>query len=373
MLMRVLIAIDSFKGSFSSQAAGQTVAAALASYQIESDQVVIADGGESTMAAILANTGGQVVTTTVKNSRYEEIEAQYGWQAVTKTAIIDSAEASGIQFAKQGANFVDARTTSSIGTGQLIAAALKRGAKRIIVGLGGTGTTDAGIGLLGELGGQFFDKAGQVLPPVIASLSNVARVLLPQLPTDIELIACTDVISPLTGQTGAVQMFGPQKGVTVAQLPQFEADFTNFATAADPQNHGQVAGDGAAGGLGFALRLLGARGVSGFDYIATTTNLDTRIQTADLIITGEGKLDQQSLQGKVPIKIAQLAQKAGKPCLAFVGRQEGELAQYQPYGLTSVFPIVDRVLTLDEALATGLNNLRETTLRVGALLAALSK
>lgn len=366
--MKAVIAIDSFKGSFSSQEAAQTVAAALATYQIDSDQVVIADGGEGTMAAILANSGGEVVTTTVQNSRGEEISAQYGWQSQTQTAIIDSAEASGIQFAKHNGEFVDARTTSSIGTGQLVAAALKNGAQCLVVGLGGTGTTDAGVGLLGALGAKFYDQHDEILPPIVTSLGKISRVELPQLPPSVELISCTDVVSPLIGLTGAVQMFGPQKGVTEEQLPQFEADFTHFAQIVDPDNQGQIAGDGAAGGLGFALRMLDAQVVSGFDYVATSANLVARIQEADLVITGEGKLDKQSLQGKVPIKIAELAQKAGKPCLAFVGRQDGELSLYQRYGLTSVFPIVDRVMTLEEALATGLKNLDQTALRVGILL-----
>lgn len=370
--MRALVAIDSFKGSFSSQEAANIVTQAFSKYRIVTDAAAIADGGEGTSAAYLANHSTAMWRQlTVTNMVGKPTPVQYVIDASQHLAIIDVAEASGIQFATTQDGFVDPLTTSSIGTGEMIQDATQQGVQKIVVALGGSGTTDAGIGLLGALGVKFYDDQGNELPPTVPSLAKVekyndAAVSL----HDIQLVACADVDSPLTGPTGAVQMFGPQKGVD-DQQESLEKAFYHFADVLDPTEHGQGAGDGAAGGMGFALRVLGAEHMSGFDFIANDINLPSRVAQTDFVVTGEGRLDTQSTHGKVPVRMAELAQKAGKPCFAIVGTQELDLATARQYGLTSVFPIVDRPMTLAQAIANGKENLARTAARVGAMAASM--
>lgn len=202
---------------------------------------------------------------------------------------------------------------------EVLDAAIK-GATKVIVGLGGTGTTDAGIGLMSVLGAKFYDSYHQLLPAVIGSLALIDHVDLSNIATkNVQLIACTDVDSYLTGASGAVQMFGPQKGLTELDLKHFELWFQHFSQLVDPTYQGRLAGDGAAGGIGFALRLLGATTMPGFQLMSHVAQLDDKIAAADIVITGEGQLDQQSLHGKLPVQVAQRAQRFHKPCLCVAG------------------------------------------------------
>ncbi|MFC6170428.1 glycerate kinase family protein [Loigolactobacillus jiayinensis] len=366
-LTKALITIDSFKQSFTSLAAGDIVAQAFTQAGITSTPVAIADGGEGTVAAFLHNkAGGKLVTQTVHDPYGNVIQAAFGWYPAEKLAVVETAAASGIQFVQPQAAY---RLASSQGTGELIGAAIKLGAQKVIVGLGGSGTVDAGIGLLAALGVQFYTAAGQVLAQPLQQLTAIKRIDTSKAVTNgVTLLSASDVTSPLTGANGAVQLFGHQKGLAGAAAVKLEQEFQQLAQQLDPQQKGQVAGDGAAGGLGFGLRLLGSQVHSGFDLIAQVCQFEQLVQAADIVITGEGQIDSQSMQGKVPVKIAQIAQQQRKPCLAFVGNQVGDLAAFQPYGLTSIFPIVDHVCTLDQALAAGEVNLARTAQRVAAVL-----
>ncbi|MDD9147775.1 MULTISPECIES: glycerate kinase [unclassified Sporolactobacillus] len=367
--MRALIAIDSFKESFTSMEAAELVEKAFSQYGIKSRKIAIADGGEGTVAAFLHNKpGGELIKASVHNPFGIEITAEFAWYAKEKTAIIEVAAASGICFISKRPDLTPLET-SSYGTGELIAQAVGMGAKRIIVGLGGSGTIDGGMGLLGALDARFFDPNGNQLDPVVRNLSRVSKIDLTHLITkNITLISATDVDNPLTGKTGAVHMFGPQKGLSDANTAVMEQLLLIYSKHLDPLHSGMYPGDGAAGGIGFALRMIGGQVENGFAVLAIESELDKLIQDTDLVVTGEGRLDEQSLHGKVPIAVAQLAKKADKKCIAFVGQQQGESAAFQKAGLTSVFPITDSITNIDQAMREGKINLFRCASRVGARL-----
>ncbi|RRK10639.1 glycerate kinase [Lactiplantibacillus garii] len=367
--MHALIAIDSFKNSMTSLTANRTVATALAKHHVTASQVAIADGGEGTVAAFLANQpGGQAVTVATVDLAQRPIQATYGYFAEQHLAVIEVAAASGIQFLTAGLNPAN---TNTYGTGLLIKAAIEHGATKVILGLGGSGTVDGGAGILRALGVGFFDKNDQPLMMVGADLARVARVdtskVLPKL-SRVTFISAADVTNPLTGKLGATRVFGPQKGLDSAQLATYDAAMANYMQVVTGSVEKHPA-DGAAGGIGFALRyFLHAQVRSGFELIAQLSHLKAQIQQADLVISGEGQVDDQSFMGKVPIQISHLAQAAGKNCYLLVGNQKGAAATFAKQGVTAVLPIVDRVMTLEEALQRGPENLARTADRLARLI-----
>lgn len=367
--MKAVVAIDSFKGSFTSGEAATIVAQTWEPFGIECTAVTLADGGEGTSTAFMKNQpDGEWITTKVHDPCNQMILAKYAYFPMRRLAVIDSAEASGLQSVITKTGFVAPDTTSSVGTGELITAAIEHGAKEIVVGLGGTGTTDAGIGLMGVLGAKFYDAECKLLPAQVTSLSQIDHLDLTQVVTkEVRIIACTDVDSPLTGPDGAVKMFGPQKGVLQEQ-DQFEQWFQHFARIADPEQVGQVPGDGAAGGLGFALRLLAATRVSGFQLMSRVTKLAAKIADADLVVTGEGQLDEQSLHGKLPVQVAQLANQYHKPCLCVAGSIKIPMATIQQAGFITAVPLIHNITDLATAMRQGKQNLQIVMERIAPLL-----
>jgi len=369
--MQALIAIDSFKNSMTSIQANQLVATALAAHGIMSQQVAIADGGEGTVAAFLANQpGGERLTVATVDVAQRPIKATYGYFAAEQLAVIEVAAASGIQFLNGGLNPAN---TNSYGTGLLIKAALEHGAKKIIIGLGGSGTVDGGAGILRALGYRFFDAAHQELEMVGADLGRVAEIDATQANAKlkhVQFINASDVTNPLTGEQGAAAIFGPQKGLAVDKVAQYDRAMQHYLTVATGKVSAHL-GDGAAGGIGFALRyFLGAQVKSGFKLIAELSRLEARVQRVDIVISGEGQVDDQSFMGKVPIQISELAQQVGKNCYLLVGNQKGENQAFADHGVTAVLPIVDHVSTLAEAMQQGPANLERMADRLGRLLAA---
>ncbi|VDG18933.1 glycerate kinase [Lactobacillus plantarum] [Lactiplantibacillus mudanjiangensis] len=368
--MKAVVAIDSFKGSFSSAEAASIVTQVFNQNGIQSTGVILADGGEGTSEAFLINHGdGQWLTATVHDPCGNLVVAKYGYIAAKRLAVIDAAMASGLALVQSNGKFVDPMTTTSTGTGELIAAAVKHGATQVIVGLGGTGTTDAGLGLLGALGAKFYNNQQQLLPVKPSSLDVIDHIDLSAIVTKkIKLVACSDVDGYLTGPSGAVQMFGPQKGLTDVNLVRFERWFQRFAQQVDPQAKGQVAGDGAAGGMGFALRLLGATMTPGFQLLSEVAKLKDKIADADIVVTGEGQLDQQSLHGKLPVQVAQLARQYHKPCFCVAGRIQLTMSEIQAAGFTSAFSLVQQITDLDHAIGAGKHNLSLLMERLAPLL-----
>ena len=367
--MEALIAIDSFKNSMTSIQANQIVADQLAQHQISSRQIAIADGGEGTVAAFLANqAGGEAVTAATVDIAGNPIQTTYGYFATEKMAVIEVAAASGIQFIAADKT---PSQTNTYGTGLLIKAAIEHGATKIIIGLGGSGTVDGGAGILRALGYQFLDADEQPLAMVGRDLGRVVRIDTTQvLPTlkHVQFVNASDVTNPLTGSDGAAAIFGPQKGLPVDQVADYDVAMQRYMQVATGQVSDHL-GDGAAGGIGFALRyFLGAEVKSGFKLIAELSHLEQQVANVDFVISGEGQVDDQSFMGKVPIQISELAQSQHKNCYLLVGNQKGANQAFADHGVTAVLPIVDHVSTLAEALQQGPENLTKMADRLARIL-----
>lgn len=345
MDMRIVVAMDSFKGSLTSVEANWAVCRALAGHDVI--KVPISDGGEGFLDAwLLTHPHAEVVTQDVLSLDGTMRQARYGWLELTREAVIEVAEASGLTLV----DTLDPWRYSSYGTGLQIRHALERGATRITVGLGGSATVDGGKGLLEALGVQFFDEVGRIIGPFPHQLEHVAQVdwtgLLPEA-RHVEWRMASDVTNPLLGPKGAATVFGPQKGLAPQDVVSYEQGLSSYARCFERDVTGQP-GAGAAGGIGFALYQLGAVYVSGIEDVVRWSNLEETLQTADWLITGEGHFDAQSLHGKAPYGLARLANAHGVPTLVFTG--QSELIAVPDVGIQAVFPIVSRVMTLEEAM-----------------------
>ncbi|MBM7649264.1 glycerate kinase [Bacillus ectoiniformans] len=357
--MRVIAAFDSFKGSMSSQRANEAAERALREAGINKIECIpIADGGEGLTDALLASVGGEKITVRAQDPLGRRIDAFYGWVEEEKLAIIEMAAASGLPHLR--ADELNPYEASTFGTGQLVQAALDRGARKIIIGLGGSATVDGGTGCLEALGIRFLDEQNKELRGTGGSLHKIKAidrtVLDPRL-AETEVVIASDVTNPLTGREGAVHIFGPQKGIKPDELHTFDEamqQYQRVAEAAMGMSTGNEPGTGAAGGLGFALRtFLNGTFISGAELIIQLANIEEKVQQADLILTGEGKFDTQSLFGKAPIGICQLAKKHCVPAIVFAGKVEFEEMSIPSHGVSLLVPMVDSVISLDEAMENG--------------------
>ncbi|WP_446665797.1 glycerate kinase [Flexivirga sp. B27] len=320
--MQVVIAPDKFKGSLSADGVADALAAGLAAALPSAvvDLVPMADGGDGTVDAALR--AGYVRSQhTVTGPTGSPVRAAIAVQG--QTAVVELAAASGLVLLEPGA--LAPMTASSRGTGELLAAALDLGCTRIVLGLGGSACTDGGAGLVAALGGRLLDATGATLPDGGGALADLARIDLSSLDARLsqtDFVVALDVDNPLLGDTGAAHTFGPQKGADHDQVEQLDAGLARFADAladvAGPQVHdtADVPGAGAAGGVGFAaLSVLQATPRPGLDLVADLVDLAGRVQGADLVVTGEGSLDRQSLSGKTPVGVARIARAAGVPAV----------------------------------------------------------
>ncbi|MBA4494566.1 glycerate kinase [Paenactinomyces guangxiensis] len=358
--MRVVIAPDSFKGSIMSNRAVQIIADAIRTVFPDAETIPfpIADGGEGTVEGLMTIFQGKRIPIIADDPLRRPIETFYGWVQQEQLAIIETAAASGLPLLTEKER--NPSLASSYGTGQLICDALERGAKKIVLGLGGSATVDAGTGILQALGVQFIDQEGKELQTGEDILGKVADIRLsglhPRL-REVEFILASDVQNPLLGPEGAVYVFGPQKGVGKDELQSFEANMAHYARVlcnTVKRDERDTPGSGAAGGIGFSLlSVLDAHIESGFELISRWGNLEEKISTADLVITGEGKFDFQSLYGKVPVGVAELAKKYQVPVVVFTGKAEGGLIDLPEQGIHLICPIVDQNMSLSEAMAQG--------------------
>ena len=350
--MKVTIAIDSFKGSLSSMEAGLAAAEGVKRAVPDATCTVrpLADGGEGTVDALVAGLGGELRHVTVTGPAGKPVTAKYG--LVGTMAVMEMAEASGITLVSGAER--NALVTTTCGVGEMILDAVKAGAKTFVIGIGGSATNDAGAGMLQALGWRLLDADGQDVPRGGAALSQVAKILPPV--SDLQppasnltfRIAC-DVKNPLCGPQGASAIYGPQKGATPDGVKTLDAALAHFASVAgDPAT---TPGDGAAGGLGFAFRrFLQADLVPGVDLILGETKLADHVKDADVVITGEGRLDGQTVMGKAPIGVARLAKDFGKTVLAFSGCVGDGVEAVNAAGIDAFFPSLRKITTLDEAL-----------------------
>ncbi len=351
MAVRILIAPDKFKGSLTAPGAAEAIARGITAVCPDAKLVSmpIADGGEGTAEAICAALAGRWIAVPASDPLGRPIAARYVWLQ-NKTAVIDMSEASGL--GRLSIAERDPLHVSTHGTGQLIADAIRRGARKVLVGLGGSATNDGGIGMAEALGFEFLDRHGKRLKAVPADLADLARIKTPSTPLRASIIGLCDVQNPLTGERGASRTYGPQKGADPKMVEVLDHHLARLAdiVARDLRcDFRATPGAGAAGGLGFGLLSFGGATLRpGFETLAEILQLEKAISASDFIITGEGRIDAQTLEGKGPVGVAALARKHGKPVIAFAGAVADDPRIAAAFD--QVFPITPPGLPLDEAL-----------------------
>lgn len=345
--MKVVVAPDKFRGSLSAPQAAQAIEDGLRRVQPDADvrRVPVADGGDGTVdAAVVA--GFRAVEVTVVGPIGEPVTAVFALKGTT--AVIEMAEASGLRRLPSGPSARTALSAGSYGTGQLITAALDAGADRVVLGVGGSASTDGGVGLASALGARFLDRAGQALAPGGGSLLDLASIdvsgLDPRL-AGIDLILATDVDNPLVGEHGAAHVYAPQKGADPAAVSRLDDALRNLAavvTDMTGRDVGSMPGAGAAGGIGAtAVALLGATLSSGSEILLEMLGLTDLVSGAALVITGEGSLDAQSLRGKAPHGVAQVGVAHGVPVVAVAGRVEVEPGELAGAGIDRAYSLAE--------------------------------
>ncbi|MHA4871703.1 glycerate kinase [Duganella sp. PWIR1] len=380
--MKIVIAPDSFKESLSAMAVADAIEAGFRDIFPDAEYIKlpVADGGEGTVQAMIDASGGTLVELPAQGPLGAEVApvaAFYGMMGDGVTAVIEMAAASGLELLTPAQR--DPLRTTSYGTGELIKHALDAGARRFVLGVGGSATNDGGAGMLQALGGRLLDTHGDDLAPGGGALDALDRIVLSGLDVRIKDcvfdVAC-DVSNPLVGPEGASAIFGPQKGATPDMVARLDDNLRHYAAiiARDAGQHvADVPGAGAGGGIAAAmLAFLGGRLSPGSEIVTDAVGLDAAVVDADLVITGEGRIDGQTIHGKTPIGVARVAQRHGKPVIAIAGSLATGAAAVHGHGIDAVFAAVSGVCTLEQALAAAADNVRSAarniaaTLRLGA-------
>ncbi|WP_106248730.1 glycerate kinase [Allonocardiopsis opalescens] len=354
--MRIVIAPDKFAGTLTALEAARAVAEGWRGADPGADTrlLPLSDGGPG-FVEVMTTASAEPVTRalTVRGPLGEPVEA--AWVEAGGTAYIESAQACGLHLVP--ANRRDPGVTTSHGVGELIADALGHGLRRVVVGLGGSATNDGGAGLLAALGAEPAEglrRGGAALPALDRVDTAAARERL----AGVSLVAATDVDNPLLGPEGASAVFGPQKGADEEQVRRLDAALAAFADRTDPGGLRERPGSGAAGGLGYALLLLGGEVVSGISTVLDAVDLDGHLDGADVVVTGEGSFDGQSLRGKLPYGVAQAARARGVPCLVLAGRVQVDAAEAAAAGIAGTYALVDSAGSVEAAMADSAGELR---------------
>lgn len=373
---RIVIAPDSFKESMSAAQVAREIAEGLRDSFPSADfvEVPMADGGEGTMQSLVDATGGTVTTHCVEDPLGRPVDARLGILGDGDTAVIEMAQASGLELLTQDEK--NALTTSTFGTGQLILTAHEMGLSKFIIGIGGSATNDGGAGMLQALGGRLLDGEGRELPRGGAALARLARIDVSGVPEALRgatvRVAC-DVTNPLTGPDGASAVFGPQKGATAEDVAALDSALENFARVIERDLGLDVAatpGAGAAGGLGAGLMaLLAAELAPGIDIVIDHTKLREQLVGADLVITGEGAMDAQTRFGKTPYGVAKEAKALGIPVIGIAGSLADDATELYDHGFDALFSITPAPGSLADALAQGPDRMRRTARNIGRALA----
>lgn len=355
--MKAVIAIDSLKGSLTSREAGDAIREGILSACPDASVTVLplADGGEGTVEALTLGMGGTIQDVRVTGPLGEKINARYGILGDGKTAVVEMSAAAGITLVPvEKRNPLEATT---YGVGEILRDAIKKDCRNFIIGIGGSATNDGGIGMLQALGYGILDEKGRQVPFGAKGLRNIAAItdndVIPELSACHFRIAC-DVTNPLCGEQGSSAIFGPQKGADPAMIEQMDQWLARFARICR-ENHSKAdaeqPGTGAAGGLGFAfLAFTNAVLESGVKIVLEETHLEDYVRDADIVVTGEGRLDGQTVMGKAPIGVARIAKKYGKPVIAFAGSVTADAKACNTHGIDAYFPILRRIVTLPEAM-----------------------
>ena len=371
--MKIVTAIDSFKGSMTSMEAGMAVAEGI--HRVDETVEVItrplADGGEGTVEALVEGMNGTRQKVNVTGPLGEQVVCEYGIIESSKTAVIEMAGAAGITLVPDAKR--NPLETTTYGVGETIKDAIQKGCRRFIIGIGGSATNDGGIGMLQALGYDFLNQAGEQVAFGAKGLKELVKIenthVLPELKECKFLVAC-DVTNPLCGELGCSAVYGPQKGATpemIQEMDQWLGDYAALAAKTFEKADAEKPGTGAAGGLGFAfLTFTDAVLESGIQIVLSETELEEYIKDADLVVTGEGRMDGQTAMGKAPVGVAKLAKKYGKPVVAFAGAVQRDARACNEAGIDAFFPILRGVVTLEEAMenANAKRNLADTAEQV---------
>jgi len=364
--LKYLVAPDKYKGSFDALVASEIIKEAI--FEVDKDaevfQLPLADGGEGTLTALSKIFNAKTEEVEVNDPLFRKIKSKIGF--FEDKAIIEMAECSGLLLLKDHER--NPLYTTTYGVGQLIKYAISKGVKEIIIGIGGSATNDAGTGMLSALGMKFLDENGNELKPIGENLIKIKKIDDSEFLNDVRKVKFTvlcDVTNPLYGENGAAYVFAPQKGADENAVKLLDMGLRNFANVSQEylgKDLSLSSGAGAAGGLGFALlAFLNAQYVSGIDYILSASKAEEHVKWADIIITGEGRFDKQSLSGKSTIGIARLGAKFGKMVIVVSGSIDCPFEEYSKEGITSIFSIVDMASSLDRCLKEAPRLLKETT------------
>ena len=355
--MKVVVAIDSLKGSLSSMEAGLAIKEGVLAAQPDAEVIVkpLADGGEGTTDALIEGMNGERIDLTVTGPMHTPVDAYYGYLRETNTAVMEMASAAGITLVPDKEK--NPLLATSYGVGEMIIDAIQRGCRNFIIGIGGSITNDGGIGMLKALGVRFLDEKGKDAGEGGQALAKVACIdlsgLNPLLKECHIQVAC-DVNNPLCGESGSTYVYGPQKGVTEDMkktLDEAMAHFARVTSESLENDYMNTPGAGAAGGLGFAfLAYVGATLTPGIELILDAVGLEDELSGADVVVTGEGRLDFQTAMGKAPVGVARLAKKYNARVVAFAGSVTKEATACNKEGIDAFFPILRGVCTLADAM-----------------------
>ncbi len=355
--MNIVVAIDSFKGSLTSLEAGNAVRQGIIKAIPEANVTVrpIADGGEGTVDALIRGMQGNYETVLVTGPNGKAMFCQYGVIPQEGIAVVEMAEAAGLPLLRKEER--NPLYTTTYGVGEMIKDAIQKGYRRFIVGIGGSATNDVGIGLLQALGYQFKNAEGNEVPFGAVGVRDIVDVqvdkVIPELKECFFRVAC-DVNNPLCGEAGCSYVYARQKGAKEESIPEMDRwikAFSDLMREKQISDLEQMPGAGAAGGLGYAFAsFTNAKLESGIDIVLEETKLEEYIKEADLVITGEGRLDGQTVMGKVPLGVAKIAQKYGKKVIAFAGSVSEDASACNEHGIDAFFPILREVKTLDEVM-----------------------
>lgn len=375
---KVVIAIDSFKGSMTSLEAGQSAAEGIRRVYPEAEISVrpLADGGEGTVDAIVSGCGGRMTEVQVTGPAGKPVCCSYGILEAQKTAIIEMSGAAGIT--QVSGKEKNPMTTTTYGVGEVIRDAIEKGCRHFIVGIGGSATNDGGVGMLQALGFGFLNAEGTPIGFGAAGLKELRRITsdqaMPELSECSFRVAC-DVSNPLCGPQGCSAIYGPQKGATTDMIPEMDAylkDYAALAKAQFPKADPDYPGAGAAGGMGFAfLTFLNASLEPGVGIVLEETKLRQYAESADIVITGEGRLDGQTVMGKAPIGVAKIAKEYKKPVLAFSGCVTKDAIACNAHGIDAFFPVLRSVVSLEDAMDrdNAMQNMQDTAEQVFRVIA----
>ena len=375
--MRVVVAIDSFKGSMSSLEAGEAISKGIKKAHKDAEVEIrpLADGGEGTVEALSIGMGGRLINVDVTGPVGRKVNAVYGIVDSSKTAIIEMSQAAGITMVSGDEK--NPLYTTTFGVGELIKDAINKGCRHFVVGIGGSATNDCGIGMLQALGYEFLDKEGKQVGFGASGVRDIVSIrdenVIKELSECYFRVAC-DVNNPLCGDLGCSAIYGPQKGATkemVADMDGWLKNYSKIVKEKYPDADCEYPGTGAAGGLGYAFfNFTNSKLESGIKIVLDETKLEEYVKDTDIVVTGEGRLDHQTVMGKAPVGVANIAKKYNKKVIAFSGSVTEDAGVCNEHGIDAFFPILRRIVTLEEAMQTDTakKNLTDTAEQVFSLL-----